>query len=503
MKPFGSITNIFPFIEQEEKELILKLIDNSSNYATFAENLFEHVISENSSELMIFLAELHLWTTFNFRAREKLLRRFSEVTFIRPHFSWYRMLLNGTFDWHVLLKEADDAITSNSHPLILLRLLTMKWTYVRGSSIGTLEEDRIIQELTELIQKNPSLDFARSHVSFLIADRYATENNQEKALQEYECALQQALVHDDAAFAASVQVEIAKLLSLSDPTKALEIIQLAASTEDELGYLRSASGLFSVLGVIFDARGEYNAAVKSYEEALELKERMRPLSSLRLLPTALSRSFRRMGFVKESLEWAKIALTSTPMMSRVQSLGLQVTSNLCMSAALALLGNVSEARKYLDIGQNKALQAGIEIWLSDVSLCEGLIARAEGNLIEAIGYFQSVLEIVERLQRQGRINECLFLLAETEIQYQISSLQSEGILASHWVSKMEEIAQNKNLVGVLGLSLLLKARIELNLGNVEGAKMFLDQIKELSKNPGTIFLQNKIEDLLSTYMRNR
>jgi tetratricopeptide (TPR) repeat protein len=248
------------------------------------------------------------------------------------------------------------------------------------------------------------------------------------------------------------------------------------------------------MGLIFDARGEYNAAVRSFEETIERRQKFNLKSREHLGPSAFSRSFRRMGYVKEALEWAKIALTSKPVMSpRVQSIAVQVLANLCMSAALAMLGRIEEAKSYLDVGTEFVLKSGTETWMSDVYLCRGLIERAEGNLPEALENFENALEINEKLQRQSRMNECLFLLAETEVQHYMESPDSEGIIALHRITTMEDMARKKDLPGVLGLALLLKARMLLFEGHDEEVQTILNQVRELSENPGTAFLKDRIE----------
>jgi tetratricopeptide (TPR) repeat protein len=413
------------------------------------------------------------------------------------------MTINGSWNWQVLQKEVEDAITKSTDPLIQFHLYILKWDCVRGTSIGSTEEDQIIQKMTDLIQHNSPLEYARSWIHFLIASRYRTENNQQRALEEYESALQHALTYDDVVFAVIVQIAMANLVKFTDTSKGLKILESAASKVTELGYLERKTDLFTIMGLIFETRGEYDAAVKSYEEALELREKMHPGLSPRYLPGILSRTFRKMGNVEESLEWAKIALTSKPMLSTLQSVGLKVFGNLSMSAALALLGRIEEAKSYCDIGSELVLNSGYEVWLSGLYVCRGLIERAEGKLTDALDNFHNALEIVERLQIQGRINECLFLLAETEIQYHFDTRKGDGILALHWIGVMEEMARTKNLPGVLGFSLLLRARVQFLEGYSDTALIIIDQVRELSKDPGTRFLQDKIEVLSSTYNPKR
>jgi len=492
MKPIGSITNYFPFLVEDERKIMLSLVEQSDNYSDFVDRLHTHVLTVESSDIMVFLAWHHLWgAQYFFNARENFLERFSQQMWLRPEYTGWKM---DTPDDDTLLEVVEDALTTSTNPLILLHLYWFKMVCVRGSSTGTLTEDETIKNLADLIRTNPPLEFARSKLYLLMGDGYANESNPQEAMKEYDSALQHALMYDDIVFTTSVLTRKAKLLSLTDPTKALEFIESAANQAKKLGFLERSVGIFTVMGVIFDARGEYDAAVKSFQEELELREKQNPQASLRLTPSALSRSYRRMGKFKEALEWAKTALTIKYMSSsRVQSIGVQVLANLCMSAAHAMLGNIEDAKSYHDVGNELALKAGIEVWLSDVLLSEGLISRAEGRLSDALESFENALEVMERLHRQGRINECIYLLAETEIQHYMASSESDGLLALHWLSTMEDMARKKDLPGVLGLSLLLKVRMLLFQGHDEEAQSLMDQVRELSKHPGTRFLRDRIE----------
>jgi tetratricopeptide (TPR) repeat protein len=499
MKLIGSVTKHFPFLEKGDREIIVSLVEQSKNYTDFVDRLLNHVMTVESSDIMVFLAWHHLWgARYFFNAREKFLERFSQQVWLRPEYTGWKM---DTPDEDTLLEVVEDALTTSTNPLILLHLYWFKMVCIRGSSTGTLTEDETIKNLADLIRTNPLLEFARSKLYLLMGDGYQNEGKPQEAMKEYDSALQHALMYDDIVFTTSVLTRKAKILALTDPTKALEFIESAANQAKKLGFLERSVGIFTVMGAIFDARGEYDAAVKSFQEALELREKQNPLASLRLTPSALSRSYRRMGKYEEALEWAKTSLTTKSLeSSHIPSIGVQVLSNLCMSAALAMLGRIDEAKSYHDVGNELALKAGIEVWLSDVLLSEGLISRAEGRLSDALESFENALEVMEKLHRQGRINECLYLLAETEIQLQYDEGQRvESLLALHWINELEEMAQRKNLPGILGLALLLKARIQLLNRKEEAARVILHQVSELSENPSMMFLKDRIAMVSPTY----
>ena len=492
MKPIGSITNIFPFIEPETRQIIDSFINESKNFADFAERFCKYVLSNDSSEMMVFLAWHFALDTINYQKIQQLFDRFSEYSYTRPWFIWWGMTIKNLWSWKILLKEVEEAISSTTNPWIKLNLFSLKQHGLRGIASDYSEEEKVIQNMTELIQQNEQLEWARSRIFNYFAVRYTGECNYKQAFIEYDKALQHSLAYDDISYLAGLKTSIAERMGRLDPTKGLEIINSTSKILEELGYLDRDVALFNITGLILDARGEYNAAVRSFEEALERQEKLHAGLSLRVMPSYISRSYRRMGKYVEALEWAKISLDSKPMISPLSTKGQKVFGNLNMTAALALLGKIEEAESYYEIASELILNSGTEVWLSDMYLCRGLIDRSVSNFKDALFQFEMALEIVERLRRQVRINECLLRLAETEIQLQLDeSPEKETILALHWTARMENMAREMDLPGILGLALQLKAKVLLHQKKDNAAQDILLQVREISKNPGTRFLQER------------
>ena len=64
MKPLGSITKYYPFLDEETQEVLDSLMASSYNYSDFVHQLVEKVSEDDSNDALIFLAAVHtdnLW----------------------------------------------------------------------------------------------------------------------------------------------------------------------------------------------------------------------------------------------------------------------------------------------------------------------------------------------------------------------------------------------------------------------------------------------------------
>jgi tetratricopeptide (TPR) repeat protein len=499
MKPIGSITNIYPFIEPDEILLIQSITADARDYADFADRLRSWVISYDASDVLLYVAWYHTYSSFNARQFRSILEKYSEQPLLRPWFIWWEMTVQESWEWNILQNAVKNAISATSNPWILYDLYSLQLSCTHSEGAGIIAEDKVIKKMEDLIDDNESLEFTRSRISSHLAERYRNQDNV-KALELWESTYTHTKTHGEVVFGTTAMVGIAEITSLTEPTKGLDLLQSVADTDKKLGFFDRWTGLFTVMGVVLDARGEYDAAVRSYEESLQRREMSHPGQSQRFIPTCLSRAFRRMGLYEEALEWARMALAQEPILSRIPAQGLTVTASINMSAALALLGRIEEAKEYCETANQMTLKVGSELWLSDTYFCTGLIERSEGNLIDAMANFERAFEIIERLERQGRINECLLVLAETEIQ--LNHEKRKGPIdqsASHWLNLAEEMARRKDLPGVLGQVLLLKAKIELLQSDFGSAEIILNQVRDLSEKPGSRFLQQKMTSLKTTF----
>jgi tetratricopeptide (TPR) repeat protein len=429
-------------------------------------------------------------------AIEKLSKKFPESPLARPWFAWWAMTAKGVWNWKLLEDEVEHAIESSSNSWISFDLHELKWYCLRGTKPSEIDELDTVQRMLKLVERNKELEPFRSHVVGIVGRTYYLNENHKGALDNYELALQLSLKHDDICHAARMEKNLGQLVGRREPAKGLGLIESAEETFEWLGIKERASEVWTLKGLILDGRGDYDAAVRSYQIGLEARERLYPYLSTRYIPSGLSRSYRRMGQYEEALEWARMSLMSEPMLSYAPGPGLEVMSNLCMAAALSLLGRVEEASSYLDVSRKLVLKSGG--WISDLYLCTGLLERARGELENAMLSFEKSFEIIEATTRQNRTNECLLRLAETELLlWSSKSHESSPESEFPWNKRFEAMAREMDLPGVLGLALILRAEIEIRQNKKDEAKTTLSIVGKIAANPNTRFLQKKIAELAS------
>jgi tetratricopeptide (TPR) repeat protein len=201
------------------------------------------------------------------------------------------------------------------------------------------------------------------------------------------------------------------------------------------------------------------------------------------------------GEYEEALEWAKMGIESSVRTTGYPS--LHVEAHIRIATALINMGKIEEGIAHLDIANKMSLTRASEKSLLEIYNAYGYLERKKGDIETSIYYFEKALEISERTSWQHKINVCLTRLAESEIMQFTHFEQSRDDIGP-WLSRLETMSREKDLPGILGLALLLKAELRLNQGRVDDAYSILDEAIEISKNPGTKFLEKKIAKLVLT-----
>ena len=177
---------------------------------------------------------------------------------------------------------------------------------------------------------------------------------------------------------------------------------------------------------------------------------------------------------------------------------IRANSYLNMARALIILERLDEAEYFLDIGRKLTMDVGINRALARTYVVTGLLERARGDIQTALQTIEQGLKISEGKNRQFPIIEILHSLAETEIilftHYEDQNQDNVG----PWLTRLEYEARERDFPGYIGLALLLKAQLRLNQGRVSDAYNILDEAIDISKNPGTKFLEKKIAKLVLT-----
>ncbi|MFW9850307.1 MAG: hypothetical protein ACFFF4_14310 [Candidatus Thorarchaeota archaeon] len=494
MKPIGTITNTLPFVEPKYLGNLELIMEESLNYFDFSKRLCDFVLSIDASDELVFIALYHADQVSYTEILDDIRLKYPDSPILRPTYSFMEMNENNNWDWNRLLEEVTHAIFCTDNLLIKLDLHNLKWICIRGTSPSSADEERIVQKIQELLDSNDDTHFWKTRLYEIRADQLIRDNKWSEAIDLRDLAYETALKYNDIDFSFKIKRRQAYTLTRICDPQALDTVNQANQIGSDLGY---ADRLFDITtAMIHDTRGEYNRACELVLELLDRRIQFDSELSLRVIPQYLSRLFRRMGQQSDAIEWAKKGLESKPMLAFSHNHARQILSKLGLASSLALLGKTSEAVPHLDDASRLIMESSSEHWLSDMYLCHGLIERAEGNLHEAMNYFEKAFDIISRLQRQERINEALFRLAENEILIHadnIEELFKENTRS--WNQQLEDMAMTKELPGILGLAYFLKAQILVHQNKTGDARKYLLRVRELAMNPTTKFLRNYLDTL--------
>lgn len=170
------------------------------------------------------------------------------------------------------------------------------------------------------------------------------------------------------------------------------------------------------------------------------------------------------------------------------------SSHRVMATALASLGRLDEAEEHRASNQEIALKSEDEVGLAEGQYILGLMEKARGNYLNAIGCFEESYRYHESINRRVRMNYSLKQLAECEVALYTSGISEVG--SARWLELLEETSRDRSYSGYLGIALILKGELRAKQGLIKKSRECLSEAIEISKRPETKFLKDMIAALL-------
>jgi tetratricopeptide (TPR) repeat protein len=167
-----------------------------------------------------------------------------------------------------------------------------------------------------------------------------------------------------------------------------------------------------------------------------------------------------------------------------------------VARSLIQLGQLDEAKTYLDKGKEILLKTGDEFFLLVEYYVDGLLEMAEGRPQDAMQSFERSLEICDRIERQRRINQALRSLVECEVAlFERTPGNESDECSGVWMERLEEEIEEKDIPGIEGRLLLLKAKLRIKQGRKEEAETLLNDVRRLAENPHVRYLADRVTDI--------
>lgn len=85
MEPIGTITQYFPFIKDETKSILQKMMVDSSNYYDFVQRLCDFVLSSDSPVMVVYFSIHHSMLALDHKLVDKIREKYGDHQILGPH----------------------------------------------------------------------------------------------------------------------------------------------------------------------------------------------------------------------------------------------------------------------------------------------------------------------------------------------------------------------------------------------------------------------------------
>ncbi|MFW9832773.1 MAG: tetratricopeptide repeat protein [Candidatus Thorarchaeota archaeon] len=500
VKPFGTITRDFQFVESSTREILEEILEISPNYPAFTKKLCKRASSESASDELVLLAIQHS-SYLNFdELKWKVLEAQSDRISVRPHILEMKAISEN--DWDTVIEATEAAIDqANSEWETFLQLLHL-YKIVSLNRFGSPLEERTQRRIEKAMDGNPALEQYSPSFYLNRTIRLRLEGDVSHAQSVCEKGLSQARNVDDRLseiFFLWQKAELIGVYSFGPGTTeiAKQILREAIEISDNINCKGCRAVILELIQVMCHMRGEYSEAYEISLEILKMLESIGKQDDVNM--HNLSAICNEMGNGREALEWANQALRifdKQPFYRPVAYLDV--------AWSLINLGKLDEAEEQLNLAREYLYQSGYGSTLAIEQMVSGLLERALGDYDSALTSLEKAWETNLRENRHNRATSCLVKLAETEVMAfkpTPDNIQDES--AGIWLTRLEEYGEKMDLPGVIALALFLKGELRFKQGRLNEAKELDEKVHRMSELPGLAYLKDKAHPAVSSLKQER
>ncbi|MHA2142607.1 MAG: hypothetical protein ACXADD_14040, partial [Candidatus Thorarchaeota archaeon] len=489
MEPLGTITMYFPFLDDESREIMQRIMDKAYNYYDFVQRLNHKVLDEDSPDLVVYFAVHHSAMLLDMESIEAIGKKYSKLLIIHPNL-FYARVHQGHAEDIEKVHEASDAIIASNPPEWLeaeARFLKFEVDLLHYPKV--LYDTENLEILTKMIEESPKFEFYENIMYDCLREKASRDGDIKEVERCTELAIESAeRVNDIVRFAYHLRTKSA-YLQYSDRIEAKNVLLRARDLHKSLGIRAGIASALYQLSKLDAVRGEYNLAIERNLDVISIRESLG-------LPKAvyaimLSTLHNVIGDFESGLEWARMAEKDFKHRPAVLPRAI-------MNQAWSLieLGETTEASMLIDTVREDVLKSGQEILLAWFSFTNGLLEMAEDDLESAAKSFQDALDIYR--EKGSLDNSMIFMhkLAQLDVARVKSSIGKKQIVLSlSWLDLLEEKALTEDLPGVLGRVHLLKAELAIARNDDVALRQSQEKVQAIGRESSMSYLLDALERL--------
>ena len=496
IKPLGSITMCFPYVDEDTKTILQSIMEEAENYADFTEKLCDKVCSEPSSPVLEYFAFSYPFWMDNYEPIDRLETAGKVSDMAEPLLLNIRTGKGMKIGWDEVKSSLTKAINVAPNDWIATHLyLTWRISTEQFFSESDVEI-RPIETISSGVDENKDLKFFKSYLLWISAMDFLRENERKEAVTHLRQALTIARKFDDQIFVACILGTLASQIKHTDVKQGIDLLISARELSEDLGYRHQIGYVQSQLGHIMGFRGELDAAIEYQFEYRASQESLG--HSVTFLNAVIAFYYNQTGNGDKALELAKTTLALAESSCRM----LPYT-RAQIAWALINLGKFSEAKAELAICQKLASKSGDYGQMVWYYMVEGMLDKAENVFDSAVTNFKEVLKSLEDNPTPMFQNICLLNLTDIEIEMLTDqSLNEKNDSSGPWMQKLEEHVKKNDLPGIAAQSMIFKAKLRHRQGQYDEVRKILKEVQKIAQAPSMKYLNDlvisKFPDIIVT-----
>ncbi|MFW9910798.1 MAG: hypothetical protein ACFFEF_19760 [Candidatus Thorarchaeota archaeon] len=490
MEPIGTITQYFPFLDEETRDLLQSVMNDAENYHDFVMHLANVVLNEDVPDLAIYFAIHHSALILDMDNIESIGKKYGQIPILRPNL-FYARVHQGNVDDLPKIHESADAVLATGPPewlAIEMRFLKFEADLLQYPK--TLCDSANLEELERLIRKSPDYKFFENILFDCYRERAFRDGDLEEKIRCTDLAIRSAQEFNDLvrlAWHLRVKTDYLRRVNVAE---ARNTLTQAYQIMDSLGNRAGIASILLYLARLDATRGEYDLAIERCLKSIEIREKMDlPRSSNAVL---LSTLYNAIGHADEGLEWARYAEVDFDVYP-----GMKPRAIFNQAWALALLGRTTEAIALVDSIRADVMMSGLDPLLAWLSFVTGVLDMVEGNLTSAASNIKDALDLFEEKSSVEYGLIFLYYLAQIDVRrvsYDTDSrIRYESL---PWLTLLEEKSKSDDLPGFLGLASLLKAKLAISRDDDDMLRSSVEIIRNLCNSNHLDFLDLTLDSLL-------